>query len=60
MLNKTILKKQLDSFPENFTIDQLIDRLILIEKIGTGVLQSENNEVISESQLDQEIEKWFN
>jgi len=59
MLNKTILKKQLESFPENFSIDELVDRLILIEKINLGKRQSENNEVMSETELDHEIERWF-
>ncbi len=59
MLTKTILKEAIDKFPENFTIDELIDKLILIEKIERGNLQSERGEVIAEEDLDKEIEKWF-
>ena len=55
MLTKEGLKKQIDKFPEEFSIDELVENLILIEKIETGNKQSENGEVISES----EIEKWF-
>jgi hypothetical protein len=36
MLTKTILKAQIEKFPEEFSIDELIDRLILIEKINKG------------------------
>ena len=59
MLTKTILKNQIDKLPEKFSIDELVEKLILIEKIERGNKQSENDEVISESDLDKEIEKWF-
>ncbi len=59
MLTKTKLKEAIDEFPENFTIDELIDRLILIEKVERGNLQSENGEIICEEDLDKEVEKWF-
>ncbi|MFC2100275.1 hypothetical protein ACFLRZ_00445 [Bacteroidota bacterium] len=59
MLTKTKLKEQIENFPEEFSIDELIDRLILIEKIDRGIKQSENGEVISEAELDNEIKKWF-
>ena len=59
MLSKAILKEALDTFPENFTIDELIDKLILIEKIERGNFQSEQGEIIAEEELDKEIEKWF-
>ena len=59
MLTKTKLKEQIEKFPEEFSIDELIDRLILIEKIEEGIRQSENGEVISEAELDNEIKKWF-
>ena len=59
MLTKTKIREQLEKLPENFSTDDLIDRLILIEKIERGNNQSKNNEVISEDSLDKEIEKWF-
>ena len=59
MITKTKLKEQIEHFPETFSIDELIDRLILIEKIERGITQSNNGEVISEAELDKEIKKWF-
>ena len=59
MLTKKKLKKQIEDFPEEFTIDELIDRLILIEKVELGNEQSENGEIISETDLDKEIDTWF-
>ena len=59
MLTKTNLKKQIEKLPEEFSIDELVERLILIEKIERGNKQSEGREVISETALDKEIDKWL-
>ncbi len=60
MLTKEKLKKQIEKFPEEFSIEDLIERLILVEKIEKGVKQSESQEVLSEQEMSKEIEKWFN
>ena len=59
MLTKARIKEQIDKLPEKFSLDELIERLILIEKIESGIKQSEDGEVISEEEMDNEIEKWF-
>jgi hypothetical protein len=59
MLTKATLKQQIDSFPEQFSIEELVERLILIEKNDNGNKQSESGEIISESDLNKEIDKWF-
>ncbi|MCF6269850.1 MAG: hypothetical protein L3J41_09075 [Melioribacteraceae bacterium] len=59
MLTKIKLKEQIEKFPEEFSIDELIENLILIEKIEKGNKQSENGDVISEHEMENEIEKWF-
>ena len=59
MITKAILKEQIEKLPEEFSIDELISRLILIEKINSGNNQSENGEIVSEEELNKEIAKWF-
>ncbi len=59
MLTKTIVKEVIENFPEEISIDDFIDKLILIEKTERGNNQSENGEVFSEEALEKEIEKWF-
>lgn len=59
MITKTKLKEQIESIPDEFTIDELIERLILIEKIKNGYQQSESGNYVSESDLTTELEKWF-
>jgi len=59
MVTKTGLKEQIEKFPEEFSIDELIENFILMEKIETGNRQSENGEEISDTEIENEIEKWF-
>ncbi|HAV54417.1 MAG TPA: hypothetical protein DCX41_05730 [Aequorivita sp.] len=59
MLIKKIVQSHLSKLPDEFSIDDLVERLILIEKIEKGISQSNNDEVISDAQLDIELEKWF-
>ncbi len=59
MLTKKIVQSHLSKLPDEFSIDDLVERLILIEKIEKGISQSNNGEVISDAQLDIELEKWF-
>lgn len=59
MFTKTKLKEQIESIPDEFTFDELIERLILIEKIENGYQQSESGNYVSESDLTTELEKWF-
>jgi len=59
MLTKLRIKDQIDKMPEHFTIDELIEKLILIDKIESGIKQSENGKVISEQELENEMEGWF-
>ncbi|SIS82151.1 hypothetical protein [Belliella pelovolcani] len=59
MLTKTQVKKQLENLPEEFTLDDLVGQLIIIQKIEAGIDDSKNENVISENDLDKEIEKWF-
>lgn len=59
MLTKKKLKETIDKFPDEFSIDELIERLIFLEKVERGNAQSEKGETIAEEQLEQEMKKWF-
>lgn len=59
MITKSKLKEQIENFPDEFSIDELVERLILIEKIEKGYQQSGSGHFLSDSELDIEIEKWF-
>lgn len=59
MLTRSLVTKQLEKLPEEFTLDDLVEQLILVQKIEKGLKDSDENKVISEEDLDNEIEKWF-
>jgi len=60
MISKTQLKETLEQFPEKFTLDELIDKIILLDKIERGNQQSENGEIIQEEALDEEMQLLMN
>ena len=59
MITKTKLKETLEQFPDEFTIDELMESVILIDKINRGNQQSIKGETLSEDHLDTEMAKWF-
>jgi len=59
MITKDKLKKHIEKFPEEMSIDELIDRLVFVEKLENRISQSKNGETISDEELKIEMEKWF-
>ncbi len=59
MLTKEKLKTAIDTFPEKFTLDDLLDKLILLDKIERGDMQANEGDVISDEELEKEMEKWW-
>lgn len=59
MINKKQLALTLEQFPDEFTLEELIDKVILLDKIERGNQQSERNEVLNEEELENEMQKWF-
>jgi predicted transcriptional regulator len=58
MLTKEKVNKTVDRLPESFTIDELIDQLIFIEKVEEGYQQSETGKVVSNDDVKLMIDKW--
>ncbi len=59
MLNKQSLQQILDKMPNSFTIDQLLDKLIFIDKVNEGLLQSVKGKTFSKIQAEKKLEKWL-
>ena len=59
MITKKQLTLTLEQFPDEFTLEELIDKVILLDKIERGNQQSERNEVLNEEELENEMQKWF-
>jgi hypothetical protein len=60
MFTKKHLKETIEKLPEEFSLEDLIYKLILLDKIERAEKESERGETITEEELDKELEKWFN
>jgi predicted transcriptional regulator len=58
MLTKEKLRKTVNELPDSFTIDELIDQLIFIEKVEEGIKQSESGKVVANEDVKLLIDKW--
>ncbi len=58
MLLKEQVIKIIDALPENSSAEEMIEKIIFIDKVEKGLDQAKTGKIISDSKLDTEIEKW--
>jgi len=60
MLTKEKLLKTLAAMPEEkfSNIDDVLEEIILIEKMENSLHAAEKNEVLTEEEVDKEISRW--
>jgi predicted transcriptional regulator len=59
MLTKEKIKKTIDSLPDNLTVDQVIDKIILLDKIEQGLKDVEEGKVYSTDEVNEHLGKWL-
>ena len=59
MLTRDDVLKTIDDLPKEFSLDEIIDKIIILEKIDTGLVQSKNNETVSTSEAKEQLAKWL-
>jgi hypothetical protein len=59
MLTKNSVLKTINKLPDNIDLDELIDKLIFIDKVEKGLDQSLQNQVVSETQAKKKLAKWL-
>jgi predicted transcriptional regulator len=59
MLTKDKVRKTIDRLPENFTVDQIVEELVILEKIEEGLKDIEEGRVFSADQVKQELKTWL-
>jgi hypothetical protein len=57
MLTKNLVQQSIDKMPLSFSLDELIDELIFIEKVEKGIAQSEKNQTNSKAQTKSKLKK---
>ncbi|MEI6679662.1 MAG: hypothetical protein WCL21_13695 [Mariniphaga sp.] len=58
MLTKDKVNRAIKNLPDSFSIDQLIDDLIFLEKVEEGYEQSEIGKVVSNEEVKLIMDKW--
>ncbi len=58
-LTKDKLMQVADSLPSEFSIDDLLEKLIVVQKIEEGLKQSANNQVLSTEDAKKRMKKWL-
>ena len=59
MLTKQNLIQTRDTLPNSFTIDELPDKLIFIEKVNEGLEQSIKGKSVSKKETEKKLSKWL-
>ncbi len=59
MLTKATLNQAVKTLPESFSIDQLLEKLILINKVEHALKQSDEGKTVSTEELKQRLQKWL-
>ena len=59
MLTKEKIKKTIDSLPDNLTLDEVIDKIILLDKVEKGLKDVEEGKVFTTSEVKEKLNKWL-
>ena len=59
MISKTTVIETIQQLPEEFSIDELIERLIVEQKIEEGRQQIKDGNIVSERDVKERMKKWL-
>jgi len=59
MINKENLLKYIGELPDQFSIDELMDKILFLHKIELGLEQSKNDQVIPHEEIKDKYKKWL-
>lgn len=58
-MTKTKVLEAISNMPDEFQLDEIIEKIIFIYKIEKGLLQSKTNQVLSSNEAKKRMEKWL-
>ncbi len=59
MLTKDKVKKTIDKLPDNFTVDQLVEELVILNRIDEGLNDIDEGRVFTTDQVKEELGTWL-
>ena len=59
MISKTNVYDSLKALPDNFTIDELLDHLVFVQKVEEGLKDSLEGHTYSSEEVKEKLKKWL-
>ena len=59
MTTKEKVINGIKNLPDTVDIDDILDQIMLVEKIEKGIDQSNKNQVVSDDELENRLGKWL-
>ncbi len=59
MLTKEKVLQSIQDLPNEFSLDEIVEKLILLEKIEIGLQQVKEGKVVSNEMAKQKLKKWL-
>ncbi len=58
-MKKSLLIKNLEEMPEEFSADELIERILILQKIEEGQEQIKQGKTFTNEEVKSKLEKWL-
>lgn len=59
MLTREKVISVINKMPNQFSVEDVIDKLLFIDKVEKGMTQSKADDVIPDNELDKELPEWL-
>jgi predicted transcriptional regulator len=59
MLTREEVIKSINELPKEFSFDEILDRLLLLDKIEIGLEQSQSGNTMSTEEAKKQLSKWL-
>ena len=58
-MNKTTALKTLKELPSNFSMDELFEKLLFIQKVEEGIKDADSGNLFSTKEAKKKLKKWL-
>lgn len=59
MITKNKLVKSINEMPDKFSLNDLLDRIVFLQKVEIGLEQSKTGKVNSSAKAKEKLSKWL-
>lgn len=58
-MTKEKLIQTIQELPDSFSVEELFDKIILLQKVEIGLLQSNAGQVVTTEEAREKLQKWL-